>query len=268
MTTPRTTPVSRTIVAMAIALLAGCSSDPGEIPDAGDVPDSGTFVRHEWVIDQVVASGKKEPLSDGGVTDQPLHIHFGRGSAAFSPPGESEEAFGEVHATADGKTYWTDAVAPEAELGNPEAPMEVRSRLIETHAFIKMDAGATLKMTISFAGGVTIQSDGNIVVAGSTAPNGGEDGDTGVVRYLGDGHIQLPGTRDESFGPMSNGTLEAPVDQSVDVVTLSDGTILTAVQVNAPDRHGQLRLRARTHPGDRPAATAPSPAGHHLHHRG
>jgi len=86
---------------------------------------------------------------------------------------------------------------------------------------------------LSFAGGVTIQSDGNIVVAGSTAPNGGEDGDTGVVRYLGDGHIQLPGTRDESFGPMSNGTLEAPVDLSVDVVTLSDGTILTAVQVNA-----------------------------------
>jgi uncharacterized delta-60 repeat protein len=86
---------------------------------------------------------------------------------------------------------------------------------------------------LSFAGGVTIQSDGNIVVAGSTAPNGGEDGDTGVVRYLGDGHIKLPGTRDESFGPMSNGTLEAPIDQSVDVVIANDGTILTAVQVNA-----------------------------------
>ena len=85
---------------------------------------------------------------------------------------------------------------------------------------------------LSFAGGVTIQSDGNIVVAGSTAPNGGEDGDTGVVRYLGDGHIKLPGTRDESFGPMATAP-EAPIDQSVDVVTLSDGTILTAIQVNA-----------------------------------
>ena len=90
MTTPRNSRLFRAIVGMTIALLAGCGSDPGEIPDAGDLPDSGTFVRHEWVIDQVVASGKKELLSDGGVTDQPLHVHFGRGSAAFSPPGESE----------------------------------------------------------------------------------------------------------------------------------------------------------------------------------
>ncbi len=186
MTTPRNPPVSGTIVAMTIALLAGCSSDPGEIPDAGDIPDGGTFVRHEWVIDQVVVSGKKEPLSDGGVTDQPLHVHFGRGSAAFSPPGESEEAFGEVHATADGKTYWTDAVAPEAELGNPESPMEVRSRLIETHAFLKVDAGASLKMTIT---AVTLESiDENI-----HEPNAEECGSTTARNCTWVTHAEITG---------------------------------------------------------------------------
>ncbi len=106
--------------------------------------------------------------------------------------------------------------------GNPDPTFAVNGKTTDSPGQV-----------LSFAGGVTIQSDGNIVVAGSTAPNGGDDPDTGVVRYLGDGHVKLPGTRDESFGPMSNGTLEAPVDQSVDVVTLSDGTILTAVQVTA-----------------------------------
>jgi hypothetical protein len=56
---------------------------------------------------------------------------------------------------------------------------------------------------------------------------------TGVVRYLGDGQTKLPGTRDVDFGPKSDGTLDAPVDGSVDVVMVSDGTILTAVRANA-----------------------------------
>jgi len=53
------------------------------------------------------------------------------------------------------------------------------------------------------------------------------------VRYIGDGQPKLPATRDVDFGPKSDGTLDAPVDGSVDVVMLSDGTILTAVRANA-----------------------------------
>jgi len=90
--------------------------------------------------------------------------------------------------------------------------------------------------SFSIANGLTIQSDGKIVVAGSTAPSGGDDSDSGFVRYLGDGQVKLPGTRDETFGPMSNGTVEASVgadDQAVDVVILDDGTILAAVRVNS-----------------------------------
>src|SRR5262249_53179255 len=84
----------------------------------------------------------------------------------------------------------------------------------------------------STANGLTIQSDGKIVVAGFTAASGGDADDTGFVRYLGDGQVKLPGTRDESFGPMSNGVLLASLggdDEAVDVVTLADGTILAAV---------------------------------------
>ena len=90
--------------------------------------------------------------------------------------------------------------------------------------------------SLSVANGLAIQNDGKIVVAGSTAASGGDEPDTGFVRYLGDGQVKLPGTRDDSFGPMSNGTLLAPLgadDQAVDVVTLGDGTILGAVRVNA-----------------------------------
>lgn len=90
--------------------------------------------------------------------------------------------------------------------------------------------------SFSIANGLTIQSDGKIVVAGSTAASGGDDADTGLVRYLGDGQVHPPGTRDDGFGPMSNGTLLAPLgadDQAVDVVTLGDGTILAAVRVNS-----------------------------------
>jgi uncharacterized delta-60 repeat protein len=86
---------------------------------------------------------------------------------------------------------------------------------------------------LSVANALAIQSDGKIVVVGTTAPNGGEDPDTGVVRYIGDGQPKLPATRDETFGPKSDGTLDAPVDGSVDAVLLSDGTILTAVRANA-----------------------------------
>ena len=78
-------------------------------------------------------------------------------------------------------------------------------------------------------------------MAGSTAASGGDEPDTGFVRYLGDGQVKLPGTRDESFGPMSNGTLQAPLggdDQAVDVVTLADGTILGAIRVAVGGRFG------------------------------
>ena len=88
----------------------------------------------------------------------------------------------------------------------------------------------------SEANGIAIQGDGKIVVAGSTAASGAEASDTGFVRYLGDGQVQLPGTRDDSFGPAGNGTLQAPLgpfSEVVDVVTLSDGTILGAVEVSS-----------------------------------
>jgi uncharacterized delta-60 repeat protein len=90
--------------------------------------------------------------------------------------------------------------------------------------------------SFSVANGLAIQSDGKIVVAGSTAPNGAEDPDTGFVRYLGDGQVKLPGTRDDSFGALGNGTVEAAMsghDEAVDVVVLGDGTILGAIRFAA-----------------------------------
>ena len=90
--------------------------------------------------------------------------------------------------------------------------------------------------SFSIANGLAIQSDGKIVVAGSTAPNGAEDPDTGFVRYLGDGQVQLPGTRDDTFGPFNNGTVDAVMtghDEAVDVVVLGDGTILGAIRFAA-----------------------------------
>ena len=90
--------------------------------------------------------------------------------------------------------------------------------------------------SFSIANGLTIQSDGKIVVAGSTAPSGAEDPDSGFVRYLDDGQVHLPGARDDTFGPMGNGTVEARMighDEAVDVVVLGDGSILGAIRFAA-----------------------------------
>jgi uncharacterized delta-60 repeat protein len=90
-----------------------------------------------------------------------------------------------------------------------------------------------------------IQSDGRIVIAGSTRASGGDDPDTAFMRLLGDGQIRLPGTPDDTFGPLNNGALQAPLggyDEAVDVVTLDDGTILAAINVNAGVTTGGLAM--------------------------
>ena len=46
--------------------------------------------------------------------------------------------------------------------------------------------------SLSVANGLGIQSDGEVTVAGSTAASGGDEPDTGFVRYLGDGQVKLP----------------------------------------------------------------------------
>jgi uncharacterized delta-60 repeat protein len=86
----------------------------------------------------------------------------------------------------------------------------------------------------SIARGVTIQADGKIVVAGSTANDGATDPDSGFIRYLKDksGVEQ----RDSGFGFANNGVVHAPVgqyDEAVDVVVLDDGTVLGAIRINA-----------------------------------
>jgi uncharacterized delta-60 repeat protein len=86
----------------------------------------------------------------------------------------------------------------------------------------------------SIARGVTIQTDGKIVVAGSTANDGVADPDSGFVRYLAEknGNSQ----RDTGFGFAQSGTVHAPVgvyDEAVDVVVMDNGTVLGAIRINA-----------------------------------
>ena len=91
--------------------------------------------------------------------------------------------------------------------------------------------------SFSLARGTAIQSDGKIVVAGSGAADGVSDPDVALTRLFGDNGTGLPGTRDDSFGPLGKGFdltdlgLGTSYEAGVDVVTLADDTIFVAAEV-------------------------------------
>jgi uncharacterized delta-60 repeat protein len=91
--------------------------------------------------------------------------------------------------------------------------------------------------SFSVARGLAIQSDGKIVLAGRTADDGVADPDVGLVRYVGDGGVHLPGTRDETFGPIGNGTVDSDLhlatgfEEGRDVAVAADGTLMVAASL-------------------------------------
>ncbi|HXJ87173.1 MAG TPA: Calx-beta domain-containing protein [Candidatus Binatia bacterium] len=91
--------------------------------------------------------------------------------------------------------------------------------------------------SFSLARGMAFQSDGKIIVAGSGAADGVSDPDVAITRLFGDGGMGLPGTRDDSFGPLGKGFdltdlgLGTSYEAGVDVVTLADDTIFVAAEV-------------------------------------
>jgi uncharacterized delta-60 repeat protein len=91
--------------------------------------------------------------------------------------------------------------------------------------------------SFSLARGMAIQSDGKIIVAGSGAPDGVSGRKVALTRLFGDGGTRLPGTRDDTFGPLGQGfdltdLGIAPDAAGVDVVVLPDDTILAACEVS------------------------------------
>jgi uncharacterized delta-60 repeat protein len=98
------------------------------------------------------------------------------------------------------------------------------------------------------ARGLAIQSDGKIVLVGTAAENGGDaPHHVGLIRYLGDGNVHLPGTRDETFGPpLNQGTVDTDLGlvnaDGEDVLIGADGTIFVAGSLAPPGGHLQFFL--------------------------
>ncbi|MFT3904781.1 MAG: Calx-beta domain-containing protein [Steroidobacteraceae bacterium] len=91
--------------------------------------------------------------------------------------------------------------------------------------------------SFSLARGTALQSDGKIIIAGSGAPDGVSARKVALTRLFGDGGTRLPGTRDDTFGPLGQGfdltdLGTAPESAAVDVAVLADDTILTACEAN------------------------------------
>jgi uncharacterized delta-60 repeat protein len=76
-------------------------------------------------------------------------------------------------------------------------------------------------------------------VVGGAANDGVADPDVGIVRYLGDTGLGLPGWRDESFGALGNGVVQSNLglatgwEEAVDVVIAADGSLMVAGRVRA-----------------------------------
>jgi uncharacterized delta-60 repeat protein len=115
---------------------------------------------------------------------------------------------------------------------------------VQEFALVRYNADGSLDTTFSFGGGgivhdspgrgfsilsgLTLQSDGKIVLAGLTADNGANaPTDVGLIRYLANG------TRDDTFGSSGNGTVDsnlqlATSSQAEDVLVMPDGTVFVS----------------------------------------
>ena len=100
--------------------------------------------------------------------------------------------------------------------------------------------------SFSLGRGMAFQSDEKIIVAGSGAPDGVSARKVALTRLWGDGGTGLPGSRDDTFGPLGQGfdltdLGIAPDSAGVDVAALPDDTILVACEVNLAG-HAQFAL--------------------------
>ena len=90
-----------------------------------------------------------------------------------------------------------------------------------------------------YAQGLAIQDDGKVVLVGGAANDGVSDPDVGIVRYLGDTGLGLPGWRDDSFGALGNGLVQSDLglatgfEEASDVVITADGSLMIAARVRA-----------------------------------
>jgi uncharacterized delta-60 repeat protein len=93
--------------------------------------------------------------------------------------------------------------------------------------------------SFDYAQSLALQADGKVVVVGGAANDGASDPDVGIVRYLGDTDLGLPGWRDDSFGALGNGTVQSNLglatgfEDASDVVVAADGSLMIAGRVRA-----------------------------------
>jgi uncharacterized delta-60 repeat protein len=102
--------------------------------------------------------------------------------------------------------------------------------------------------SIDFAQGLALQADGKIVVVGRTAPDGGSVPNVGMIRILVDTPPFIPGTLDETFGVIGNGTVNSNLglpggrNGAEDVVVNADGSLLVVFGVRGGGAHFNFGL--------------------------
>jgi len=110
--------------------------------------------------------------------------------------------------------------------GTPDATFSLDGKVVDSPG-----------RSFSVARGLAIQGDGKIVLTGHTADDGVADPDVGLIRYVGDGAVHLPGTRDETFGLLGNGTVDSDLhlatgfEEGRDIAVVADGTVMVAASV-------------------------------------
>jgi uncharacterized delta-60 repeat protein len=140
-----------------IGALAAFASTAGAAP-------SGSPLRI-WSVSEILQGPGRVEVSSGAQTDGALDQTIDTGTVAFNLRGTPlfDRASGHVFSSATGHTYGVDATAPSRDFFRPQSARGTATHLDEYQAYVKTADRASLKITLSQAELVTVDSNSSIL---------------------------------------------------------------------------------------------------------